>query len=195
MINKEAILKDRSSLLETVAARYATGAINTYKELELSDLVFELVRDAYKSGYILKMEEEEAALAVRPEVRQRFFAKVDRSGDCWLWKGATNKNGYGFFRYKGKSEYVHRVSYLIHHDVAIPDDVFIAQSCKNRLCVRPEHLETRPKSEHARRAVNARYKKKEGDHEARRDGVPGGEGQAPPASDPGVEKEKSPGTS
>ena len=158
MIDKEAILKDRSSPLESVAANYATNAVNTYKEMELSDLVFGLIRDAYKSGYIMKMEEEEATLTVRPEVKERFFAKVDRSGDCWLWKGAANKNGYGFFRYKGKSDYAHRVAYLIYH-VTIPDGFFIVQNCPNKLCVRKEHLETRSVSEHARRAVMARHRR------------------------------------
>lgn len=29
---------------------------------------------------------------------QRFWEKVDKSGDCWTWTAATNQYGYGVFR-------------------------------------------------------------------------------------------------
>lgn len=29
---------------------------------------------------------------------ERFWSKVDASGDCWLWMGCLNRQGYGNFR-------------------------------------------------------------------------------------------------
>lgn len=157
MIDKEALLKDDSTKFHASACYRANELLNQHKELELPDIVFSLLRDAYKEGYIERLREEEALHVVPEDVKKRFFAKVDQSGECWVWKGASNKkNGYGFFRYKGKTDYAHRVAYLIAY-ITIPDGVYIVQTCQNRLCVRDTHLSTRPYGEHARRAVKIRH--------------------------------------
>ena len=46
-----------------------------------------------------------------PDFIERFWAKVDRSGEHWLWTGATSKAGYGQIKLggrKGKLLYAHR---------------------------------------------------------------------------------------
>lgn len=77
------------------------------------------------------------------ETEARFWSKVDRSGDCWLWTGAVGK-GYGRFGLQaapGKVTLAHRVSWVLTHgDLAA--DVLVTQTCHNRLCVRPEHVTT-----------------------------------------------------
>lgn len=30
-------------------------------------------------------------------VAERFWSKVDKTDDCWLWTAATNRRGYGQF--------------------------------------------------------------------------------------------------
>ena len=42
----------------------------------------------------------------------RFWGKVDKSGDCWEWGAYKDKQGYGQFGLDGKLQYVHRVSYI-----------------------------------------------------------------------------------
>lgn len=71
--------------------------------------------------------------------RERFWRRVNRSGECWLWQGGKDRNGYGRFCYRGKTQPAHRVSYLIAND-EIPQGHWIRQACGSRLCVRPLHL-------------------------------------------------------
>ena len=40
-----------------------------------------------------------------PNTVESFWDKVDKSGGsvgCWLWKAATDREGYGFFWWKNK---------------------------------------------------------------------------------------------
>ena len=78
----------------------------------------------------------EASLAAR------FWRKVDKAGDCWLWTGAKMANGYGRLRIGGKNSPVwnaHRVSYKINKG-EIPEGMFVLHKCDNPACVRPAHL-------------------------------------------------------
>jgi hypothetical protein len=76
---------------------------------------------------------------------ERFWSKVDKTGECWLWTGYIKPNGYASFAPKGSSRnptklYVHRYSYeLAHGD--IPADLEIDHTCSVRHCVNPDHLE------------------------------------------------------
>ena len=45
---------------------------------------------------------------------QRFYDKINKTGDCWEWMGARLPRGYGQFRFDGKTCLAHRVSYEIH---------------------------------------------------------------------------------
>ena len=75
-----------------------------------------------------------------PTVEQRFWAKVDRTGECWEWVAARTSSGYGNFNWLGKNKVAHRVSYeLIKGD--IPEGLDLDHLCRNRSCVNPEHLE------------------------------------------------------
>lgn len=68
-----------------------------------------------------------------------FWAKVDKSGDCWLWTGSRNGGGYGKLNRRGKTIYAHRYSFEAR-GVTIPEGMLVDHACRNRACVRPEHL-------------------------------------------------------
>lgn len=68
---------------------------------------------------------------------ERFWSKVDKSGDCWLWTAGVDDHGYGQFKFYGKNIKAHRVAYFLTHAVW---PVETRHSCDIRLCVRPEHL-------------------------------------------------------
>lgn len=69
----------------------------------------------------------------------RFWAKVDKSGECWEWTASKGTHGYGMFRGSGHS-LAHRWSYS--HEVGeIPEGWVVDHLCHNRACVRPVHLE------------------------------------------------------
>lgn len=75
-------------------------------------------------------------------LESRFWRKVDKSGDCWIWTGAKMKSGYGRLRTGGVGSDVwnaHRVSYHINKG-EIPDGLFVLHKCDNPSCVNPDHL-------------------------------------------------------
>ena len=74
-------------------------------------------------------------------IAERFWQKVDKSGDCWLWTDYVRPNGYGqFWPERGRPAYAHRFSWELTHGHAIPEDHQINHACDNPRCVRPEHL-------------------------------------------------------
>lgn len=84
----------------------------------------------------------------------RFWALVDKSGECWGWLGAKQAGGYGRFMIQSRPRILilaHRYSYeqLVG---AIPDDLTIDHLCRNPSCVNPAHLEPVSRAENALRA-------------------------------------------
>lgn len=75
-----------------------------------------------------------------PEYRtRRFWERVDKSGECWLWTGFRDKGGYGRVGHEGRSVLAHRFAYEIAVG-PIPDGLDVLHSCDNPPCVNPAHL-------------------------------------------------------
>lgn len=83
----------------------------------------------------------------------RFVAKVDDTGDCWLWTAAITKaTGYGKFYDGERVVLAHRWSYE-NFIGPIPDGLQIDHLCRVRHCVRPSHLEPVTPRENLMRGV------------------------------------------
>jgi hypothetical protein len=80
-------------------------------------------------------------LKISPTAHARFWGKVEKSDGCWAWKGYVSKKGYGTFyidNVRGTCG-AHRYS-LKASGINIPKGLVVDHTCRNRACVRPDHL-------------------------------------------------------
>lgn len=84
----------------------------------------------------------------------RFYARVDRSGDCWEWTKPTKRGEYPVMRVAGALVCVHRWS---HEQFIgpIPDGFQVDHLCRNIRCANPAHLEAVTQAENLRRQREA----------------------------------------
>ena len=74
------------------------------------------------------------------ELDIRFWQKVDKQKECWVWVGSLNNKGYGRINIGGIIKLAHRVSYEIAYG-KIPSMMSILHKCDNPPCVNPNHLQ------------------------------------------------------
>ncbi len=98
------------------------------------------LRSTAGSGNRRRIATQSSQRAERPETR--FWSRVQQGRGCWEWQGARGADGYGALRWEGRSERSHRVAWLLTNG-PIPDRHNVLQSCTNRACCRPEHLQLR----------------------------------------------------
>lgn len=116
------------------------------------------VVDAELIGLLVDASFDEAPQA-------RFWAKVDKRGDCWIWTGALSDEGYGNFSIAlaGRRRVVraHRVAWFFYYQSAIDPTHYLDHYltplalCVGRFCVNPTHLEPVPKHVNDARAAGA----------------------------------------
>jgi hypothetical protein len=71
---------------------------------------------------------------------EAFWAKVDKTETCWIWTGSKRKSGYGLLDVGRKLQLAHRFAFVTSGGL-IPDGLHLDHLCRNRACVRPDHLE------------------------------------------------------
>ncbi len=83
---------------------------------------------------------------------------IDDNG-CWIWTSVIHKQtGYARFKFNGKMEPAHRVSYWLFVG-EIPEGLDIDHLCRVRHCVNYNHLEPVTRQENLRRGENYRRNK------------------------------------
>jgi hypothetical protein len=86
-------------------------------------------------------------------VSVRFWSRVDKTADCWLWTGSINSSGYGVLHIDRRPVRAHRLAYeeLVG---PIPYGLALDHLCRVRNCVRPDHLEPVTLGENVLRGVS-----------------------------------------
>jgi hypothetical protein len=83
-------------------------------------------------------------LGLAPDLPLRFADRVFVDGDCWVWSGHPQTNGYYQFRYEGSIFSVHRFAYerLVHR--LEPGRLLMNREelCGRKNCVNPDHWHT-----------------------------------------------------
>jgi hypothetical protein len=108
----------------------------------------------------------------------RFWARVDKSGECWLWTGPRDKDGYGKANVRRRALRAHRVSWTMANG-AIPEGLIVCHRCDTPACVRPDHLwlgtqldNVRDMTAKGRPAAKAAVAKARGEEPARTEPAP-----------------------
>ena len=73
------------------------------------------------------------------KVESRFWSKVDKTDECWVWTAGVDRDGYGMFRFPWATIRAHRVAYEWEYG-PIPAGLVLDHQCDNPGCVRPTHL-------------------------------------------------------
>ena len=80
----------------------------------------------------------------RQQKLQNMTYRDEKTG-CWIWKGQISNSGYGRTmetQDDRRTKMVSAQTASYHAFIGeVPDGQLVKQSCGNRLCVNPEHLE------------------------------------------------------
>lgn len=86
-----------------------------------------------------------------PYQRDNLYSKTTPGPNgCLNWTGFLC-SGYPHMKVHGVTVGAYRVAWVLHHNKEIPEGYEIDHTCRNKLCVNPEHLEAVTRRENLRR--------------------------------------------
>lgn len=78
-------------------------------------------------------------------VEERFWEKVDKTVECWVWTASRSPDGYGLFKARtyqghgGAMVRAHRFAWELTNG-PVPDGFCVCHRCDNPSCCNPDHL-------------------------------------------------------
>lgn len=89
---------------------------------------------------------------MRRSIEDRFWSHVTKELFCWIWDHPSAL-GYGDFNVNGKKKKAHR--WLFERTIClVPEGFELDHLCRNRACVRPDHLEIVTRRENVLRGAH-----------------------------------------
>ncbi len=96
------------------------------------------------------------ALLKTADEAKRFWAKVEKTDGCWLWRGTKRGDGRGRFKRNDRTlVYAYRFAYELVVG-PIPGGLALDHLCDDPRCVNPAHLEPKTGAENTRRSLAGR---------------------------------------
>lgn len=77
-------------------------------------------------------------LELQEKIR-RFYSKIDKSGECHIWTGFKDRDGYGKYAGIFETAIAHRVSYILKYG-HFDNKLMVCHKCDNPSCVNTDHL-------------------------------------------------------
>lgn len=83
--------------------------------------------------------------SLRVPLTTRLWRKVDKTGDCWIWRGWTNEHGYGRINLRRQDgthgdPYVHRLAWEEAAGRPLTEDEDVCHTCDTTACVRNDEV-------------------------------------------------------
>lgn len=115
------------------SSQEAPVGTSVLSEGDLSDLKYPLLAKRKKRGAYRKQD-----------IAERFWSKVKRTKDCWLWQASFDRKGYGQFGVGDvengvRKERAHRMAWILTRG-KIPSGFSLLHQCDTPACVNPKHL-------------------------------------------------------
>jgi hypothetical protein len=79
-----------------------------------------------------------------------FRARCEPHGDCLIWTGQKDRDGYGIVGFRRATRKAHRLALWLAGR-PIPEGHVVNHTCRRRDCVNPQHLTTLTASENSKR--------------------------------------------
>ncbi len=92
------------------------------------------------SSTALRSRYSERRTGIVISAAERFWPKVVKSGDCWMWEGNRTPRGYGMFWSGERLVSAYRWAYE-DAEGSVPNGMELDHLCRVHACVRPSHLE------------------------------------------------------
>lgn len=82
----------------------------------------------------------------------RFWKKINKKDDCWVWTAGQDGHGYGMFFDSVKKVNVKAYRWSYENFIGlVPNNLQLDHLCRNRICVNPNHLEPVTQQENIKR--------------------------------------------
>jgi len=100
-----------------------------------------------KNHNVKIIESEKILKNITDSQKKRFWKNIDKKEkeQCWQWKLAVDKDGYGRYNIGSKPNKTamkvgsHRLSFLLHYGY-LPSEKLLCHKCDNPKCCNPHHL-------------------------------------------------------